>query len=89
MTEAQLLIFNTTLLKSILAIILPVIIAGVSTGILINIFQSISQIQEQSMAIIPKMIIILAVILFFSPMWLHKILEIIRNVVIQLPDILR
>jgi flagellar biosynthetic protein FliQ len=48
----------------------PTLIFGMVTGLLISIFQAVTQIQEQTLTFIPKIIVVGLTILFFGPFML-------------------
>jgi len=58
-----------------LQILSPVLAAGLIVGMIIAIFQSITQIQEMTLTFIPKMIAMVFV-LFYTMSWMmHKIMD--------------
>ncbi|RNC81070.1 MAG: flagellar biosynthetic protein FliQ [Phycisphaera sp.] len=50
-----------------LKIILPILGAGVIVGLLISIFQSVTSIQDQTLTFVPKIVVMLAVVVFLTP----------------------
>lgn len=50
----------------------PLLIAALLIGLLISIFQAVTQIQEMTLAIIPKMMVVLLVLVIFFPWFLTK-----------------
>lgn len=49
----------------------PLLILALVTGLLVSIFQATTQIQEQTLAFVPKIIAVLIGIIFFGP-WMLK-----------------
>ena len=60
-------------MASILA--MPVLAAGMLVGVLISIFQAVTQIQDQSISFVPKLVISAAAIIAFGPWMLEKIVS--------------
>ena len=46
---------------------LPLLLAGLITGLVISVFQAVTQIQEQTLTFIPKIIVTAAVIVIAGP----------------------
>lgn len=58
-----------------LQVLSPVLAAGLVVGLIIAIFQSITQIQEMTLTFIPKMIAMVFV-LFYTMSWMiHKVMD--------------
>lgn len=58
-----------------LQILSPVLTAGLIIGLIIAIFQSITQIQEMTLTFIPKMVAMVFV-LFYTMSWMmHKVMD--------------
>ena len=53
----------------------PLLIIALVVGLLVSIFQATTQIQEQTLAFIPKIIAVLVGIVFFGPWMLSKLVE--------------
>ena len=70
-----------------LAILLasPILIAALAVGFLVSIFQAVTQIQEMTLAIIPKMLAVVLVILFLAPWFLEKATSYMGRVFTDIP----
>ena len=51
----------------------PLLVFGLVAGVLINIFQAVTQINENTLAIVPKMLAIMLALLLFAP-WMIDLL---------------
>lgn len=60
---------------TILMVAGPLLILALSVGLLVSIFQATTQIQEQTLAFIPKIVAVLVGIVFFGPWMLGKVIE--------------
>ncbi|MBP1949138.1 flagellar biosynthesis protein FliQ [Virgibacillus litoralis] len=57
----------------------PLLILALSVGLLVSIFQATTQIQEQTLAFIPKIVAVLVGLVFFGPWMLTKMVEFTVN----------
>jgi len=60
-------------IETILLVASPMLLAGLTVGLLISIFQAATQINEQTMTFIPKIVAVFVTMLLFAP-WMIKIL---------------
>ncbi|HLR07941.1 MAG TPA: flagellar biosynthesis protein FliQ [Bacillota bacterium] len=60
---------------TILLIAGPLLILALAVGLLVSIFQATTQIQEQTLAFIPKIVAVLIGLVFFGPWMLTQIIE--------------
>jgi flagellar biosynthetic protein FliQ len=51
----------------------PLLLVALLTGLAVSIFQATTQIQEQTLAFVPKIIAVLVAIVFFGPWMLAKV----------------
>ncbi|WOV86108.1 flagellar biosynthesis protein FliQ [Sporosarcina oncorhynchi] len=51
----------------------PLLIVALVTGLTVSIFQATTQIQEQTLAFVPKIIAVLVGIIFFGPWMLGRV----------------
>lgn len=51
----------------------PILIASLMVGLLISIFQAVTQIQEQTLTFVPKLIIVICIIIFAGPWMMNKL----------------
>lgn len=62
-------------LELALMISAPTLIAGLSIGLLVSIFQAVTQIQEMTLSFIPKIIVMIVLIGVTFPWMLSTIME--------------
>jgi len=51
----------------------PLLIVALATGLAVSIFQATTQIQEQTLAFVPKIVAVLVGIVFFGPWMLSRV----------------
>ncbi len=65
----------------------PMLIGALVIGIIVSIFQAVTQINEQTLSFIPKIIIIMASLVIFAP-WMSKTLtNFTKDLIINIPKI--
>lgn len=67
----------------------PMLGLGLFVGIAVSIFQATTQIQEQTLAFIPKIIAVFLAILVFGPWMLKLLVEYTREIFLTLPQLVR
>lgn len=58
----------------------PMMIIALVVGLIISIFQATTQIQEQTLAFVPKIVAVLLSILFFGPWILTTLVDFTYNI---------
>lgn len=53
----------------------PLLILALAVGLFVSVFQATTQIQEQTLAFIPKIVAVLVGVVFFGPWMLTKMVE--------------
>jgi len=57
----------------------PMLIIGLAVGLIISIFQATTQIQEQTLAFVPKIVAVLLSILIFGPWIMNTLVDFTYN----------
>ncbi|WP_053219655.1 flagellar biosynthesis protein FliQ [Virgibacillus senegalensis] len=65
---------------TILMVTGPLLILALVVGLLVSIFQATTQIQEQTLAFIPKIVAVLVGLVFFGPWMLTRMVEFAANI---------
>ncbi len=65
----------------------PVLGVVLLVGLLVSLFQAITQIQEATLAFVPKLIAAMAVFAFAGPWMLTMLVEYIRRTIESIPSI--
>jgi flagellar biosynthetic protein FliQ len=68
-----------------LMISLPLLGVGLGVGLLVSIFQAATQIQEATLAFIPKILAMFVALLFAFPWIMDKLLTFTREIFLNLP----
>lgn len=59
----------------VLEVSAPMLILGLAVGLIISIFQATTQIQEQTLAFVPKIVAVLLALLLFGPWIITKLVD--------------
>ncbi len=73
MSEADIIAIGKDAVKTVLLVAAPALGFGILVGLLVSIFQATTQIQEQTLTFIPKIIAVLVSIIIFGPWMLRNI----------------
>lgn len=68
----------------ILQVSAPLILIALAVGLIVSIFQATTQIQEQTLAFVPKIIAVLISVLFFGPWILSNLVDFTFNLLSNL-----
>lgn len=58
-------------------------------GLMVSVFQAVTQIQEVTLAFIPKILAVFGGIVFFGPFMLDTIMKFTVNIFTSIPDFVR
>jgi flagellar biosynthesis protein FliQ len=68
----------------VLLVLLPVLGIVLVVGLIVSIFQTVTQIQEQTLAFAPKIIAVFVSLLFLGPWMLSHLLDFTKNLLANL-----
>ena len=86
MDEAALTDLARTTLVTALMIVAPALLIGMTVGLLMSLFQTITSLQEQTLAIVPKIIAVVITLLVMLPWILATLRSFARGLFERLPD---
>jgi len=76
-------------LKVILLVSSPMLLAGLISGILISIFQAVTQIQEMTLTFVPKILAVFLATIIFGPWILRTLLDFTIYIFSEIPTMVR
>jgi flagellar biosynthesis protein FliQ len=79
--------FSRQALETMLLVSLPVLGLSMVVGLLISIFQSVTQIQEMTITFVPKIVVTFLALLLFGPWMLGKLAGFLREVILSIPQL--
>ncbi len=66
--------------QTVLLCAAPMLIVGMVVGLMVSVFQAATQIQEQTMTFVPKIVAVFVTLLIFSPWLLRVIITFSRGI---------
>jgi len=66
----------------------PVLLAGITVGLLVGLFQALTQIQEQSIAFVPKIVAMMLVLSFTLPWLITQMVRFSSDLITGIPGTL-
>lgn len=86
MTDSLAISLARDALVTALLVAAPVLGLGLVTGVVVSLFQATTQINEQTLAFIPKIIAIFAAILVFGPWMFQTVIDYTHRVFTSIPS---
>jgi flagellar biosynthesis protein FliQ len=87
MTQDQIINLATQAMTLGLEVAGPILILGLIIGLAVSLFQAVTQIQEQSLSFIPKIVGLAVLIIILGPWMLDKLVNYVTNLYISIPSL--
>ncbi len=88
MTTDTVVQLTTQAIELSLKVALPLLLVGLAVGLVISVFQAITQIQEQTLTFIPKILATVAVLVVGGPWMLDQLLSYTADLWGSIPEII-
>ena len=88
MNEDVVIQLTTGALELGLKVALPLLGIALAVGLVISVFQAVTQIQEQTLTFIPKILATVAVLIIGGPWMLDQLLSYTSELWLGIPDII-
>lgn len=89
MTPEFVISFAQEAIKVTILVSMPMLGFGLAVGLLIAIFQAVTQIQEMTLTFVPKILVVLAALLYFAGWMLEQLMQFTITVIEQIPFYIR
>jgi len=86
--EAKLIGLGVEMFKLALYLSLPMLLGGLIAGLAISIFQATTQINEQTLSFVPKILVVVGIIIFLMPWMMNMMIEFTTKVINMIPEFL-
>lgn len=73
-------------IKIALLLASPMLVGALVVGILVSLFQAVTQINEQTLSFIPKVIVIVGALVIFAPWMSDTLINFTRELIINIPN---
>lgn len=89
MSQTLVLELGQRALYTVLLVSIPMLGLGMLVGLIISVFQAMTQIQEQTLTFVPKILAVIFALFFFGPWMLRLLVEFIEQLYTSIPQLLR
>lgn len=89
MTEEMVITLGREALLTVLLVGAPILGLALLAGLAVSVFQATTQINEQSLAFVPKIIAVLLSVIFFGPWMFSVLLDFTIGLYSNLPSFVR
>ncbi|MBC7087489.1 MAG: flagellar biosynthesis protein FliQ [Tissierellales bacterium] len=79
MTQALVLDVLRNAFLTIIVVALPVLLTSMVVGLVISVLQATTQIQEQTLSFVPKLIAVMLAIVIFGNFMLNRVIELTNS----------
>lgn len=87
MTQEEIINLGIEMMYNALIISLPLLGVGLLIGVLISVFQAATQINEQTLTIVPKLLLVGLTIMLLMPWLVERVLDLATRLMNDLPKI--
>ncbi len=74
-------------IKITLMLAAPMLLGALVVGIMVSLFQAVTQINEQTLSFIPKILVIVMALVFLSPWMMETITSFTRDLYTSIPAV--
>ncbi|WP_028464648.1 MULTISPECIES: flagellar biosynthesis protein FliQ [Nisaea] len=80
MNEADAIEIGREAVITMLTMSTPIMLLGLAIGLMISLFQALTQLQEMTLVFVPKIIIVFGGLIFFLPFMLNTITAFMQSI---------
>ncbi|WP_213197656.1 flagellar biosynthesis protein FliQ [Klebsiella aerogenes] len=88
MTPESVMAIGSEAMKVALALAAPLLLAALISGLVVSLLQAATQINEMTLSFIPKILAVVATIIIAGPWMLNLLLDYMRTLFSNLPNII-
>lgn len=66
----------------------PMLIGALVIGIIVSLFQAVTQINEQTLSFIPKILVIVGALVIFAPWMSETLTTFTRDLIVNIPNLI-
>jgi len=89
MNSDQVLDIIREAMKTAILLSAPLLVFGLLVGVMTNVFQAVTQINESTLQIVPKMLAMLLALLLFAPWMIDVITDFTTQLFTSIPGVIR
>jgi flagellar biosynthetic protein FliQ len=76
-------------IETTLFLSLPILGIGLIVGLLVSLFQAVTQIQEATLVFVPKIIVVFVALLLLGPWMMRKMMFYTEQLIVNLPHFVK
>ncbi len=76
-------------IKTAIMLAAPMLTVGLLAGVIVSMFQAVTQINEMTLVFVPKMLSVAIALLVFFPWMLNLIVTFTENLLLNIPTMIR
>ena len=85
MTPEFVISFAQEAIKITILVSMPMLGLWLAVGLVISIFQAVTQIQEMTLTFVPKILVVLMALLYFAGWMLEQLMQFTTTIIEQIP----
>lgn len=89
MTPEFVVTFAQEAIKTTILVSMPMLGLGLAVGLIVSIFQAVTQINEMTLTFVPKILIVLLSLLFFASWMIEHLMVFATTTIEQIPYYIR
>lgn len=87
--QSELVGLGVQTFKIALILALPMLLSGLIAGLIISIFQATTQINEMTLSFVPKILLVVAVLIFLMPWMMNEMIDFTRSMLNKIPTFIQ
>ena len=88
MTSEFITSFFVEAIQTAILLAMPMLLAGLIVGLLVSMFQAATQINEQTLSFIPKLLVTFFVLMFAGPWILNLLVVYVQTLITDIPGLI-
>jgi flagellar biosynthetic protein FliQ len=89
MTPEFVVSFAQEAIKTTILVSMPMLGLGLAVGLIVSIFQAVTQIHEMTLTFVPKILVVLLALLFFAHWMIEHLMRFTVTTIEQIPFYIR
>lgn len=89
MNQQFVVVLFKNMILTVLALSGPMLAAGLITGLLVSVFQSVTQLRDQTLTFVPKIVAVALTLLFCLPWMMNTIISYTTNLFLNIGNVIQ
>jgi flagellar biosynthetic protein FliQ len=86
MTSDSVIDISQQAIKLVILLSAPMMVGALLVGVVISLFQALTQINEQTLSIIPKILVIFGLLIFTGPWLIETMTNYTQDLIVNIPS---